>query len=65
MALKFKRQLDSQWQPFQLHLARCSRWGPGAERALRTGKTREATASSTPNYGGYGGGDDAGADQTV
>jgi len=41
VVLKFSRVQDASWQPFQLHVARCSKWGKGVDRAMRSGRTKE------------------------
>lgn len=41
VVLHFQRQADAQWQPFELHLARCTRWTAGVQFALWTGRATE------------------------
>ena len=41
MVLRFQRGADAQWQPFELHLARCTRWTAGVQFALGTGRATE------------------------
>lgn len=39
LVMKFTRTLDASWRPFELHLARCSKWGKSVEQAVRTSRT--------------------------
>ena len=41
VVLKFSRVQDASWQPFQLHVVCCSKWGKGVDRAMRSGRTKE------------------------
>ena len=40
LVMKFTCHQDAQWKPFELHLARCTKWCSGADLALRSGMTR-------------------------
>ena len=53
VVLKFSRVQDASWQPFQLHLARCSKWGKGVDRAMRSGRTKEQVPAG-PGESFYG-----------
>eukprot|EP00435_Cladocopium_sp_Y103_P064895 s259_g26.t1 len=39
VVLQFQRHADAQWQPFELHLARCTKWPAGVQFGLETGRT--------------------------
>ena len=51
MALKFERSLDAEWRPYCLHLARCSRVPPGAQRAADS--ARGDLTGTRHAHGGY------------
>ena len=38
MALKLQRELDAEWRPYSLHLARCHKASPGLQRAARSAR---------------------------
>ena len=52
VVLHFQRRADAQWQPFELHLARCTRWGRGVQLGLETGRT--LAERREPRRGGWG-----------
>ena len=56
--MKFTRVLDAKRFPFELHLARCCRWGPGLMYGMQTSR-----ANNRQYSGGYSGGSGAGGGQ--
>lgn len=39
VVLSFKREKDAEWRPYQLHIARACKFGPGVAIALASGRT--------------------------
>lgn len=48
--MKLERKADATYKPFELHLARCSKWPPGAADAMSTGRTMPAANTSSSGY---------------
>ena len=53
LVMKFTREMDCTWRPFELHLARCSKWGKGVDRGLRTGRTKEPIGQTSSAEQGW------------
>ena len=56
LVLHFQREEDCQWKPFELHLARCSKWGPALGMAVSTGRTTPPGPPARGRKGGWGDG---------
>ena len=50
LVMKLERKADATYKPFELHLARCSKWPSGAAKAMSAGRTMPPANTSSSGY---------------